>query len=59
MKKLILIIPIMVIVYFFGLRILTNNYPEISSQTQFFIALGGAIFSGFISIFLFRKEEIK
>ncbi|WP_456276246.1 hypothetical protein [Bacillus sp. AK128] len=57
MKKLILIIPIMVIVFYLGLRILTNNYPEIPSETHFYIALGGALLSGLVSLFLFRKVD--
>ncbi|WP_246939020.1 histidine kinase [Bacillus pinisoli] len=57
MKRLNYVIPIMIIVFILALRILNNNYPELSNQTNGLIALGGSILSGAISFFMFRKEQ--
>ncbi len=57
-KRLKIVIPITVIVFIFAIRILDQNYgEEISIQTRTIISLGGALFSGIITYFLFPVNQ--
>jgi hypothetical protein len=53
MKKVIRIIPIMIVVATIALWKLQKDYAEIEPQTRLLIAAGAAILSGVISYFLF------
>ncbi|HZH62877.1 MAG TPA: histidine kinase [Metabacillus sp.] len=58
MNRLKIVIPISVIVFIFAIRILDQQYGEdISIEIRTFIALGGALFSGLISYFLFPSKQ--
>jgi hypothetical protein len=48
----------MIIVFIFAIRVLEQNYGEaISIQIRTLISLGGALFSGLITYFLFPSNE--
>ncbi len=58
LKRLKIVIPISIIVFIFAIRILDQNYGEdISIGIRTLIALGGALFSGVISYFLFPGNQ--
>ncbi len=51
------VIPIMLIVGTFGWIMLDNNFQEVPEKTRVVITLGAVLASGFISFFLFPKNE--
>jgi len=58
LKRLKIVIPISIIVFIFAIRILDQNYGEdITIGIRTLIALGGALFSGVISYFLFPGNQ--
>lgn len=59
MKRVIRIIPIMIIVATIALWMLGKDYAVIDLTTRWLIALGAALFSGIISYFLFRPDQAK
>ncbi|PGT81717.1 histidine kinase [Bacillus sp. AFS040349] len=58
MKKFKIVLPVMIIVFIFAIRVLDQNYGSaISIQIRTLISLGGALFSGLITYFLFPSNE--
>lgn len=58
MKKFPVTIPIMLIVVVLAMWMLEKDFSEINILTRIIIAVGGGIFSGLISFFLFRFDKI-
>ena len=59
MRKLTLVIPIMLFVGALAMWMLKKDYADIEYQTRLLISVGAAVFSGAISFFLFKSNEIK
>ncbi|WP_028390989.1 hypothetical protein [Bacillus cihuensis] len=56
MKRFILVIPVIIIVYFFAMWKLNKDYAMIDMPIRILIAAGGSILSGVITFFLMRRE---
>lgn len=59
LKKLIVVIPIMILVAILAMWMLGKEYAEIELLTRMLIAVGAALLSGVISYFLFAFEKDK
>ncbi|MCA1055949.1 histidine kinase [Rossellomorea aquimaris] len=55
-KRIIFMIPIMLVVFLVANSYLGESFKEIPSSTRTWIALGGTLVSGVISFFLFKPE---
>ena len=49
-------VPIAIIVFAISNMYLANSHPDVSADNRLYLAFGGAILSGTISLVLFRKE---
>ncbi|MBM7585701.1 hypothetical protein JOC86_002243 [Bacillus pakistanensis] len=56
MKRLIIVIPIMIIVALVASWFLGKNYSDVPLQTRILIISIGTLFSGVISYFLFQDD---
>jgi hypothetical protein len=55
-KRLIFVIPIMILVYSIAMWMLNKDYAMIDMQIQTLIAAGASVFSGVITFFLMRGD---
>jgi hypothetical protein len=59
LKKLIIVIPIMILVAIMAMWMLGKEYAEIKLPIRLMISAGAAVLSGVISYFLFAFEKDK
>ena len=56
MKRLILVIPTMVIVAALSMWYLNKEYTDVPFNSRILIVIGGTLVSGIISFFLLKKD---
>ncbi|WP_062110045.1 hypothetical protein [Bacillus niameyensis] len=59
MKRLIPVIPIVIIVAVMSMFILEKNFSDIDGQTRMLISAGGTILSGVVAYFLLGNSNDK